>query len=530
MKKFYNFFLFRYQHQDYIVFSQARLTLNFCLITAIFSLLYVFIAHFIDFRESVITMSSLVILFSGFTFLIRYGVPLKIVSFLILSVSFIAALILVLFSGMIYSSILPWLSFIPLIAILLQGKTAAYSWLIACFLAVFALAYLHETATNIEKNYNKDYEVWFYAGVYNGLTGIILILSMIFQKAKDNVLKTLEEKNQLITTINHELKTKNNEILTQNTELNKQKEEIKAQGEFIAIKNRELLVVQDELNNLIEKLTATQHKLANREAENQSILNSIYRTELLVVELTVDAKILKVSDQAAKFLQLPNDEIIGKKFQEVRESLKLEIEDNTSFEDMWAKVLQGENLNQEAKIIFNDEDHWLTENFFRILDEDGNAIKVMIIALDISKIKSQQNEIEVLNMDLKDNIWKIEKQNSLLKEQKEEIGLIFNKLQKRNEEIQNINQTLEKRVKERTKNLEEQNKQLSEYAHINAHFLRGPLCSILGLVNLLENGYSEDENQIIYHLKKSSNELQEVVKKITLAIEKGSHFDKNLIE
>ena len=36
-------------------------------------------------------------------------------------------------------------------------------------------------------------------------------------------------------------------------------------------------------------------------------------------------------------------------------------------------------------------------------------------------------------------------------------------------------------------------------------------------------------NRDVLHMKKSSEELQQVVNKITSAIEKGAHFDRTLI-
>lgn len=530
MDGLYNFFLFRYRNHDYVEISQARLTLNFCLITSFFSLLYVFIANLIDFQESVLVMSSLAILFLILALLIRYAIPLFVIAFLILSISFGAAIYLVSLSGGIYSSILPWLSFIPLIAILLQNRNAAFVWLFICFVTVFVFAFIQDGYSDVPVKYNKDYDVWFFAGVYNGLSAIILALSMVFQKAKDNVLKTLEEKNQLISSINLELMNKNDEIIAQNKELSKQKEEILAQREFIEIKNRELLLIQDELNGLIDKLTITQSNLAGREAENRSILNSIYGAQLIVGELDLDGCFKKVSPEAVKFLQIQEEDLIGKSFAEVGQRVKMSISNNVLFDEMWEDLLEGKSSSHEALLIINENEYYVKENYFPILGEDGKPVKVMIIAQDISQIKNQQNEIEVLNLDLQENIWKIEKQNDQLIVQQKEIESIFEELQKSNEAIKNINLTLEKRVQERTKNLELQNKQLSEYGFINAHLLRGPLCSILGLIQLLENDETIDkENLILFHLKKSSGELKEVVDKISKALEKGTHFDRKLI-
>ena len=529
MKRLINFFLYRYPQKDYIKFSQARLTLNFCLITSFFSLLYVAIAYLIDFRASVLIMSVLWVLFLLLAFLIRLGISLKIISSIYLLLSYISAIILIYFSGMIYSSILPWLSFIPLAALVLQSKRTSFIWLGVCFFSIFGFALMQENVSNTEVRYSKEYEVWFFAGVYSGLAGIILVLSMIFQKAKDHVLKTVVQRNQLISSINFELKHKNDEILAQNEELQQQKEEIMAQREFIETKNRELLVVQDELNTLIEKLTITQNTLASREAEYKSVLDSIYNTQLLVGEFDLEGNTIKISPKALKFFQIEEEGIIGKPIDNIGKKVRLEIKNGPDFHGVIQEIIKGNSSNHEAVMYINGKEHWLKENYFAVLDNRGKPLKGMIISQDITQIKNQQREIEALNKDLKSKLSKIERQNIQLASQQKEIELINQELKLSNDEIKNINQSLEQRVEERTKNLEQKNKQLTEYAYINAHLLRGPLCSILGLVRLMEANKPEDSSSIVMHMKKSSQELQQVVDKITSAIEKGAHFDRNLI-
>ena len=53
------------------------------------------------------------------------------------------------------------------------------------------------------------------------------------------------------------------------------------------------------------------------------------------------------------------------------------------------------------------------------------------------------------------------------------------------EEIKHINENLEHLVSQRTEELEKKNKVLEEYAFINAHKLRAPVASILGLIPIL---------------------------------------------
>lgn len=60
------------------------------------------------------------------------------------------------------------------------------------------------------------------------------------------------------------------------------------------------------------------------------------------------------------------------------------------------------------------------------------------------------------------------------------------RLQYSQEEIRSINENLEYIIDQRIKKIEERNKQLEEYAFINAHLVRGPLCRIIGLAVLME--------------------------------------------
>jgi signal transduction histidine kinase len=95
-------------------------------------------------------------------------------------------------------------------------------------------------------------------------------------------------------------------------------------------------------------------------------------------------------------------------------------------------------------------------------------------------------------------------------------------IQAQAEEIKGINENLETMVKERTLELEKKNKALEEYAFINAHKLRSPVASILGLVNLLKQSEVNAEvKKITDHLHESADRLNEIVYTITKTIERG---------
>lgn len=90
------------------------------------------------------------------------------------------------------------------------------------------------------------------------------------------------------------------------------------------------------------------------------------------------------------------------------------------------------------------------------------------------------------------------------------------------EEIRSINENLEKIVHQRTEQLENKNKALEEAAFINAHNLRGPLASILGLISLMKAlDLLKEKREYLQYLEESGKKLDKVVQSISMAIDKG---------
>lgn len=102
-------------------------------------------------------------------------------------------------------------------------------------------------------------------------------------------------------------------------------------------------------------------------------------------------------------------------------------------------------------------------------------------------------------------------------------------IKEQSRKISSMNEVLEQRVKQRTEELEAQNKRLSDYAFINSHLLRAPLSRILGLINLIDHDKSLKEHEIVDLLRKSGDELDQVIKKITDALNDGNHLTIDLL-
>lgn len=92
-------------------------------------------------------------------------------------------------------------------------------------------------------------------------------------------------------------------------------------------------------------------------------------------------------------------------------------------------------------------------------------------------------------------------------------------LLKLNEELQQLNKNLEERIAERTSQLTIQNQRLTEYTFINAHKLRAPVASILGLINLVHQVSPEERENILAHLKTCGEQLDSIIREVSRNLE-----------
>ncbi|SDM63890.1 hypothetical protein SAMN05421823_1186 [Catalinimonas alkaloidigena] len=99
-------------------------------------------------------------------------------------------------------------------------------------------------------------------------------------------------------------------------------------------------------------------------------------------------------------------------------------------------------------------------------------------------------------------------------------------LMKQNQLITHLNQALEARVAERTHRLSRTNQQLKEYAAYNSHQVRGPLCRLLGLGEVIKQTGRADP-EVVAMLLTTTHELDEVIQAInqTLQEERGNSRD-----
>jgi len=111
--------------------------------------------------------------------------------------------------------------------------------------------------------------------------------------------------------------------------------------------------------------------------------------------------------------------------------------------------------------------------------------------------------------------------NHEIQSQKIAIELQASTLVKLNEDLLELNKSLESRIDERTQQLTLQNQKLTEYTFVNAHKLRAPVASVLGLIELMEKADPTEKEVIYAHLKTCSEQLDQITRQISQTLEGG---------
>lgn len=148
-----------------------------------------------------------------------------------------------------------------------------------------------------------------------------------------------------------------------------------------------------------------------------------------------------------------------------------------------------------------------------------NAIETVMLR---RSNKELIHELQLANEQLED---KVRKRTEELQLQGDRIQAQSAEIQSQATIIRRINDNLEDLVAKRTKQLEGKNKAADESAFVIAHELRAPVASLLGLVNLVSKCELDAESKtIVSHMEQSADKLNDVVRRITQAIERGDRL------
>ena len=131
--------------------------------------------------------------------------------------------VLTLASGAIHSFVLPWISLIPVMALVLLSRRAAWLWSIVGLATVIGFLFLNPEDF-IPGDYLMPPIVWWIASLHVGLQFLMLVLTYIFSAKQEVLINTIEKQN-------HELRSRERLIEKQHKQLQLKNEDLESEVE-----------------------------------------------------------------------------------------------------------------------------------------------------------------------------------------------------------------------------------------------------------------------------------------------------------
>jgi PAS domain-containing protein len=150
----------------------------------------------------------------------------------------------------------------------------------------------------------------------------------------------------------------------------------------------EMSAQEEEMRQNLEELQATQEERARREAEISGILEAI-DTSLLMVELDNNGLITEINEKYLAVFHADYSDFRATNYFNRIDSAKTE-QEITKF---WSLMKKGESIEEVTQIQNNESTIWLNQTFTPIFDNNEQLHKVLILAVDITLMQKQKEEL-----------------------------------------------------------------------------------------------------------------------------------------
>lgn len=173
----------------------ASLLARFILISTTFVVGYFLITFITGFLLVRYLMVSTTVLFILQLLGLRYGVSIRITSHFFVVTCWLILCGLVIGSGGVLSYVMPWVSLIPVMALVLLGKRAAWRWGVTALITVIVFLIFKPEIYLPTRLVVPTNTLWI-ASLHMGLVLLMLILTYIFFQQKNELITTIERQNQ----------------------------------------------------------------------------------------------------------------------------------------------------------------------------------------------------------------------------------------------------------------------------------------------------------------------------------------------
>lgn len=179
---------------DQLASRKARLLVRASLLTSIFSFSYVVLSIVFSYDKGLLFTGFNVVGYFILPFLVRTPISLNILGNIYTCIGAITVLVLTWFSGGMWSAIYPWIIAIPVLALLVVGKTSSIYWSVFAFGWMVAFGLLELNGIELPIEYDQSLKTIWYLTILPGLLLIIMVVSLTFENSMQRALRDAEEK------------------------------------------------------------------------------------------------------------------------------------------------------------------------------------------------------------------------------------------------------------------------------------------------------------------------------------------------
>lgn len=190
------------------------------------------------------------------------------------------------------------------------------------------------------------------------------------------------------------------EVLVLANDITKQKETEEKNRQLLedTIEKAQKLAEKEEIvSNNYRNLKKSQDLLLNKEYEEKALFAAI-DMNLIKAEYDIQGNTIDANLMFSEIFKYNDDELQS---MNVRDFISKEY--LFDFENVWEKLLQGDNYNGTVKLYDKNEGViWLVVSFSPVADQDDNITKILFIANDITNQKNIEEKIKKQAKELKD--------------------------------------------------------------------------------------------------------------------------------
>ena len=199
---------------DVAALSKHKLFVGSSFITGFFALVYGIMSYFIGYHVGCILMSFAVIYFFSAPYLLRFEIPINILSnFSIGVIGFIYVVLTYTTGGISKGPMDHWLLLLPMLALLLLNYKQAIIWLAVSIIIAVAFFYLDFNGVQLPVDYTSYFFNMFNMLSFIGIIIILFIINNIFEAAKTEALKNFDKKNHELSDALNKLRSTQDSLI-----------------------------------------------------------------------------------------------------------------------------------------------------------------------------------------------------------------------------------------------------------------------------------------------------------------------------